>query len=220
MAHQLVLVLIQDPHANVFGQVWALLERHSMWSKVEPYKDYFTPCHWDGRLWEEGDAQEYVRRREQAFGEKHERDEKGYYRWADDNPEGHFDGYTLGGRWDGIFAGLCEGASPEAGVWEGRVEGNVCPIEALPSGLIPASVVTPDGQWHSLGWKFGGEAPHTVPLASKSFGASPRGSAGTSPSPWTRTPDYRAVRSCPPQRLGPRAVASRPGCARWADYGG
>ena len=165
MAHQLVLVLIRNPHAKVAAQVGALLDRHSMHAAVEPYKEYFEPCHWNRRLWEEGDAEEFVRLRAQALGEKYHRDEKGFYQWADSNREGHYDWHTLRGRWDGIFAGLFEAAGSDAGAEAERVEGNICPVAALPQDLFPTSIVTPDGTWHFFGWRFGGEDPDAQNIA-------------------------------------------------------
>jgi hypothetical protein len=159
MAHSLVLVLIHDPQRNVVEQVDAVLERHSEHAAVEPFKDYFAPAYSGDRLWQAQDADEFVRWRERAYGEKWERDEKGYYRWIDSNPDSHYDWYTLGGRWDGIFAGLFEGASPETDIVGGRVDGNVCPVAALPSDLFPNSIVTPDGQWHFFGWRLFGDTP-------------------------------------------------------------
>ena len=68
----------------------ASIGRHSSYAKVAPYKQYFEPCHWDRRLWEAEDAEEFAHRREQGFGEKHERDENGIHQWVDTNPNAHY----------------------------------------------------------------------------------------------------------------------------------
>ncbi len=159
MAHHLVLVLIKDPENRVVEQVESLLERHSAYAKVQPYKRYFEPCHWNGRLWEEKDAEDFARLRHQLYGENHERDESGLYEWVDTNPDAHFDWYEIGGRWDGIFEQVWESHNQETCSVGGRVKGNICPVEALPREEYPGSLVTPDGQWHFFGWRFDGSAP-------------------------------------------------------------
>jgi hypothetical protein len=59
-----------------------------------------------------------------------------------------FDFFTIGGRCDQIFAGLCEVECYEVDHLGGHVRGNVCRMRDLPSGFDPSSVVTPDGQMY------------------------------------------------------------------------
>lgn len=165
MGHQLVLVVIDDPRARVIEQVESLIDRHSSYAKVEPYKQYFEPCSWDGRLWEADDAEEFARRRAQEYGETFESDENGIYQWIDTNPNAHYDWFEIGGRWDGIFAELCDIESAEVDGTGGRVQGNICPVEALPEDLFPGSYVAPDGDWKFFGWRFGGEDPDEEGIA-------------------------------------------------------
>ena len=68
----------------------------------------------------------------------------------DRNPDPAFDWYTIGGRWDGVFAGLFAGKNAEVDGIGGRVEGNICAVAALPGDLQPGAVATPDGRWHSF----------------------------------------------------------------------
>ena len=153
MGHRLVLVLIANPRADVEKQVDAVIGRHGSHATVPPYKSYFQRKHWMGRLWEEGDAEAFARRWEEVCHEKHERDDQGYYRWLDRNPDPQYDWYTFGGNWDGIFAGMFVGASSEEAGIGGRIEGNVCRVADLPGDLKPAVIATPDGQWHHYGWR-------------------------------------------------------------------
>jgi hypothetical protein len=148
MGHRLVLVLVANPRAEVAEQVEAVIGRHGSNATVPPYKLYFKPCHWNGRLWREGDAEAFARRWEEVCDQKYERDDNGYYRWTDRNPDPEYDWYTFGGNWNGIFAGRFVGASSEKDGIGGRIEGNVCPVGELPGDLSPAAIATPDGQWH------------------------------------------------------------------------
>ena len=108
MGHQLVLVLISDPQADVLGQVEASIARHASNANAPP---------------------------------------------NDRNPDPAFDWYTIGGRWDGVFAGLFAGKNAEVDGIGGRVDGNICPVAALPDDLQPGAVATPDGRWHSFAAK-------------------------------------------------------------------
>ena len=104
MGHQLVLVLISDPQADVLGQVEESITHHASNANAPP---------------------------------------------NDRNPDPMFDWYTIGGRWDGVFAGLFAGKNAEVDGIGGRVEGNICAVAALPDDLHPGAVATPDGRWHS-----------------------------------------------------------------------
>ncbi|HYT94554.1 MAG TPA: hypothetical protein VEL76_37915 [Gemmataceae bacterium] len=148
--HSFVLVLVSDPTAKVFDQVDDLIGRHSDYAEVEPYKEYFEPCSWDGREWGEEDAEEFMRRREQMYGEKYGRDDKGYYQWRNTNRDGHYDWYSLGGRWDGVFAGMLPDASDEVDGIGDKVRGNICRVSEVPAACSAAAIVTPDGTWHEI----------------------------------------------------------------------
>jgi hypothetical protein len=160
MAHQLVLVLIANPNANVAEQVEALISKHSFYAETEPWKQYFEPCHWNGRLWEMEDVEEFVRQWREAIGTQYEKDDKGYYLWRDENREGHYDWYTIGGRWDGVFAGCFTSGNSELSESGSSIDNNICLIRDLPKDFgYPGSFVTPDGVWHFFGWRFRGEDP-------------------------------------------------------------
>jgi hypothetical protein len=148
--HSFILVLVSDPTAKVLDQVLELIWPHSVYAQVEPYKEYFEPCSWDEREWDEEDAEEFVRRWEQRYGEKYERDDRGYYQWKDTNREGHYDWYTLGGRWDGVFAGMLPDASDEVDSVGGKVRGQICRVPEVPESCSAAAIVTPDGTWHGI----------------------------------------------------------------------
>ena len=161
MAHQLVLVLIQDPSAKVLEQTGTLLAQYSTHAKAAPYKQYFEPgVWWDGRIWGEADAAGYARAWEEMNGQPFEHDEKGYYRWLDTNGDGYYDWYTIGGRWDGIFADLFHSGSAGVDMTGHTVEGNICPVALLPETYrVPGSIVTPDGEWHYLGFRLFDDKP-------------------------------------------------------------
>jgi hypothetical protein len=157
MAHQLILVLIEDPHAKVMEQVEALIGAYSALANVAPYKQYLNPCDWDSRLCGEGGAAEFARIWEEKTGEHCEHDADGYYVWRDTNPDGRYKWYTVGGLWNGIFARFYSSGNAETDVLGHPVEGNICPVSALNEDYYPGSMVTPDGEWHVFGWRMLGE---------------------------------------------------------------
>lgn len=53
------------------------------------------------------------------------------------NPKSRWDGYVVGGRWDGV------------------IKNNICPISELPKDFSAFAIVTPNGEWHEegkMGW--------------------------------------------------------------------
>jgi hypothetical protein len=72
-------------------------------------------------------------------------------------PDLCFDYCVIGGRWNGIFAGMVPGAFDETDRFGGRVHDNLCRVEDLPEAFDPGSVITPDGRLHFFGWRFGDE---------------------------------------------------------------
>jgi hypothetical protein len=65
------------------------------------------------------------------------------------NPNGHWDWYSFGGRWDGVVNGDFSKCTPDYRSHTNRLEGNVStPKFLLDNNIIPATIVTPDGQWH------------------------------------------------------------------------
>lgn len=65
-----------------------------------------------------------------------------------DNPNGKFDWYVIGGKWNGCLTG-----NPIDLPYVHDVDNNVVPIQlakekALKENRIPRALLTPDGQWH------------------------------------------------------------------------
>jgi hypothetical protein len=64
------------------------------------------------------------------------------------NPNGKWDWYCIGGRWDGWFCGRSDSG--------GLIENNLAPIQELVNrNLVPHAIITPEGQWHErgkMGW--------------------------------------------------------------------
>jgi len=65
-----------------------------------------------------------------------------------------FDYCKIGGRWNGVFAGMLAGDPAERDPMSSGVEGNICRVSDLPPDLDPGSVITPDGELHFFGWRF------------------------------------------------------------------
>jgi hypothetical protein len=149
MTHQLVLVLIPELNDAARYRVDELLAEHSGHAQVRPYKVYFSPCHTGDRLWQQEDADAFVRDRHEKFGELWHRDENGWFQWRTDKPDGRFDFYNIGGRWNGLFKHYV----PRLALSD-PLPGNVCPVAELPPQLDVASIVTPDGTWHFFGWRW------------------------------------------------------------------
>jgi hypothetical protein len=71
------------------------------------------------------------------------------------NPDGHWDWWRIGGRWDGVIQD-----KPRVEDWyhvgpeNGKLENNFStPWFLLGHHIIPAAIVTPDGDWHEEDWK-------------------------------------------------------------------
>ena len=76
-------------------------------------------------------------------------DEKGLFTWSTDNPDGKWDWYVIGGRWDGAIHGRPSGHDPYD---ENRAEFNVIAAGLLAEANYlpdqsPAFLVTPEGVW-------------------------------------------------------------------------
>ena len=80
------------------------------------------------------------------------------------NPDGRWDGWRIGGRWDGVLTGAPterddggEDGEPsdEATSEREALRRNACPVRDLPEDRVPFAIVTPDGIWHAegrMGW--------------------------------------------------------------------
>ena len=159
MGHQLVLVLISDPDDRVLEQVAALIKPHSIYAKARSLRKSPESGLKQGRFWEEDEA--FDRGQGQEDGEKSGRDDFDPSGWLEAiNPEGHYDWCEIGGRWDGIFDEAFAVDNDETDALGGKIKGNICPVDRLPGDFYPGSFVTPDGEWHFFGWRFGGEDPN------------------------------------------------------------
>ena len=77
-------------------------------------------------------------------------DGTGLYRLASHNPDGRWDWYEIGGRWNGYIPGSIENAIHAE---------NLANSKGL-ARCLPHAILTPDGEWiepehcYRLGWKF------------------------------------------------------------------
>jgi hypothetical protein len=65
------------------------------------------------------------------------------------NPNGKWDWWTFGGRWDRAIQGDFSRTNPYEISHAHELDGNVLtPQFVIDHNVIPAAIVTPDGQWH------------------------------------------------------------------------
>jgi hypothetical protein len=174
MAHILVFVLV-PPSEPIDGLLQKLMEPYNEYKTVQPYKIYITD---DGVaheanisapiLYSNRQETEQMLERDLGKGEFSE-DEYGFYYETDENPEGQWDYWLIGGRWDGIFAPhhfpaetldvprMPEQSSPiyhVTSVYRELLEGNICRVSDIigDTDRLPFALVTPEGQWEDKGW--------------------------------------------------------------------
>jgi hypothetical protein len=75
------------------------------------------------------------------------------------NPNGKWDWWSFGGRWDGAIRGDFSKTNPYAISHAHDLEGNIAaPRFLIEHDIIPSAIVTPDGVWHEQeewrGWEW------------------------------------------------------------------
>lgn len=77
-------------------------------------------------------------------------DEQGLFVVQVYNPQGMWDYWAIGGRWDGVIQGksrITKGLS-NYGPEHEQLQYNICSVRALSPDVLPEVVVTPDGRWY------------------------------------------------------------------------
>lgn len=70
-------------------------------------------------------------------------------RKSDINPNGKWDWWSFGGRWDRAIQGDYSRTNPYAISHAHELDGNTStPQSLIELGVIPAAIVTPDGHWY------------------------------------------------------------------------
>jgi len=92
--HGLVYVIGEDVHEQ--------LDPFNEYSEVEPYKEYVTEYDLKDMIirYNTTNIEELRQNCSDYFGSEGEIDEKGLFYWCDINPNGRFDWWEEGGRWD------------------------------------------------------------------------------------------------------------------------
>ena len=76
-------------------------------------------------------------------------DEDGLFAWKDHNPDGHFDWYQIGGRFDGAIVGKPTEEEPHdaAPIASNVIEARALALATDLKERLPAAVVAPGGNW-------------------------------------------------------------------------
>jgi hypothetical protein len=60
------------------------------------------------------------------------------------DPNSYWDYWVIGGRWSGLFKAL-----PSPVEEDGELHTNIARVRDLPNDLVPAAIVTPEGDWYA-----------------------------------------------------------------------
>ena len=155
--HVFTMVLVPADTQDIKAAVDALLERFNYERRVEPYK-----VRVEGQKLQamaefyglpETDLPAFISRLKGYYGgvEEGGLDEGGLFYISTGNPQGRWDYWVIGGRWDGVIQG--KSCTVSVGPGEDELQYNICPVNELPDDLGAACVITPDGQlYEEEGW--------------------------------------------------------------------
>lgn len=151
--HYFVAVIVPGDTEDIKGKVKEMMEPFNENKKVDPYKAYLSERD-IARMsehYETTNLQELAGYMDDWDGDEGGVDEKGLYRVRTYNPQGKWDYYEIGGRWDGDTRNLNNRPQTldEAFNREYTLEDNMLPLKILDHDLRPYAVLTPDGIWHS-----------------------------------------------------------------------
>jgi hypothetical protein len=60
------------------------------------------------------------------------------------DPKSHWDYWTIGGRWSGLFTDL-----PSHDNDDEELQSNIARVRDIPDDIVPAAIVTPEGDWYA-----------------------------------------------------------------------
>jgi hypothetical protein len=141
MGHTPIIVLVPLSVQNIEEEVERILAPYSLDIEVEPYKVYFEKDEIEhmARVYKIESLEELVQYIEDWSGYSSGGiDEEGLYGVTTENPEGSWDYWQIGGRWDGCLKG--ENVLPLA---------DLLTLSKQDLKIIPFAVIEPNGEWHS-----------------------------------------------------------------------
>lgn len=158
MASYMLLVLVPPSTEDIKEAVTGLIEPYSRWLELPPYKEYLKQWEIDQVRWRHhlpADAlEQIVGKMKEAGDEDVGLDEKGIYCITTRNPRGRWDGWRIGGVWDGYILGKRRRdgkVGDNLGREHEQLHNNSCIVSLLPRFFAIFELVTPDGTWHSWG---------------------------------------------------------------------
>jgi hypothetical protein len=146
----MLLVLVPPSTEDIDEKVAELIEPYSKWIKL-PHKEYLRQWEIDQVRWRHhlpGDALEQIVGKIKEAGDEEVRlDEKGIYSITTHNPRGRWDGWRIGGVWDGYIQGK-KRSDGKVGHNLGReheqLHNNICLVSRLPRFFTVYELITPD----------------------------------------------------------------------------
>lgn len=158
MASYMLLVLVPSSTEDIEEKVTELIEPYSKWIKLPPYKEYLRQWEIDQVRWRHqlaSDAlEQIVGKMKEAGDEEVGLDEQGIYRITTHNPLGRWDGWRIGGVWDGYIQRKRRSDGQvgyNLGEEHEQLHNNICLVSRLPRFFTVYELITPDGVWHSWG---------------------------------------------------------------------
>lgn len=159
--HALVLVPRETAEEDIEESVEKLIAPYSKWVEVAPYRKYLQQYEIDQVAWRNNippqDLEQVIAKLKEEEKD-YDLDQQGIYYMTTRNPRGIWDGWRIGGSWDGIIQGRRRHdgrAGNNLGREHEQVRYNICVVSQLPKFLFITEIVTPDGIWHS--WDMRGE---------------------------------------------------------------
>jgi hypothetical protein len=153
--HFFTLVLIPADTQDIKTKVDTLLEAFHYEREVKPYKAYVT----SERLQDmaevyklpETDLPGLAAHVKGWFGaEEVGIDEGGLFYISIRNPQGTWDWWGIGGRWNGVIQGAT--CPINSGSEDDTLRHNICLVGELPPHIHAAHIVTPDGRLYKEKW--------------------------------------------------------------------
>lgn len=155
----------QITEADIESQVNQMMAPYDEELKVEPYKIYLRPDDIQSMAgyYKTDDLLGLATRMEDWDGDPGGVDSKGLYRVSTRNPQGHYDYWRIGGRWDGVIQNQPR-ESEEGFNWSGiheQLPNNTVILSDIDHDIQCYSIITPDGEWHEkqLAYKTGWQPP-------------------------------------------------------------
>lgn len=147
--HSILFVLLPPTTADIIGETTRLLSPYDGELQLAPYKRHFDEnqvVEWK-KEFGKSDLAALAEELHEQFKSEYGVDEKGIYEISTFNEMG---------RWDGWGPKkYFKNPATDVGRWGKDLERSIAIVSTLKDKDIPYSIVTPDGQWHSLQWDFG-----------------------------------------------------------------